>query len=543
MATDPRVGTDTGTVNVYDRVDLVLPQARTPLLLHQIMMQKNAAKAASKKQTRDALKDLSPEEYWLPHDVELKDEFSSLQDMGAQIMAAGADPFTGTDPASVTFRKKAARLENASKFSMQLKDYHKLMQEKLTLETKQGGERYTPESKAAVNDYLNMGLFDAMKSGKVPPSLEVKNPAIDLLAYDSKFAQGAIKANKEGIDDASIREFAEQSLANDQISEAISSQMSQLKRNDPGAYDLIEKAAQNDGMSTAGYLRYNQMKWHFSDPTDAFDFKAVEDGMVPGKVKDVNETGDVTTTWEGVPDKKIKSLVTAVVTANPKYVQAGVKSGRFGSPTNGFDDNVKAAIKWNVGVIKDRSATINMRTLDEPDGGYGNYTKEEVDANRSLYIEHFRSDEKAKVQEAAAYLVDNDVILADGREISNINVIDVEQKVQEAGGERAVSTLAKTNHPLYRALDKAEGKYIMQVSTTKPMTVGTGDEKEYVESRDFFYWDPQSPEAKFGIGSNFDEEILNLHDASFKKSKRPYGTTFDEFKTPASGTGFKIPGQ
>lgn len=521
------VGTDQGTGFIYDRTDLFLGTPAAPDFLAKIALASTLKKGKEKSDAKQKLDNLQPDEYWIRHDKELRDEVSSIQTMGAEIMSAGVDPFTGTDKASLEFQKRMVRAEKAAQFSMQLKDYHKFLAEKLATESKDGGDRYTTESKDEAAKYLERGLFENMDSGQVPPVLEVKRPLIDILAYDSKFAKDALTSGKE-YSDGDIASFALDSLGNQQVAEAISSQLSSLKSSDPAAFDLLKNKAQNEGMSLQQYMRYEQMKPHFSK--GPFDFLEIEKQMTPAPDASTKETGDVTKMYEGVSEKKIRSLATAIVDANPKYIQEGVKQGRFGSPTNSIDANKQAAIDWNVKRIKStvgsKSSTLEDETYASAHGGY---SKEQVKDNADLWLKALRSDDMTNLSEALGYLKNAKVATADGRQIVDFQVYTKEQIKQMPAAMRLK----------FEGAEKGDGKYLVQLKTTRGVMGKDPDGNPvYQQSEDSFVFDPKEfdPKATF-MTSSFDEEMLNLHDASFKSTQRPFGTTLPEFKVPTTGGG------
>lgn len=517
------IGGDAGTGFIYDRSDLFLGTPNAPVFFQQLALralenQKQAA--ASKSAAKEKLTTQKPEEYWISHDIEMRESMEELNSMGAEILMAGADPFQGTDPASIEFRKKASRIQEASKFSMQMKEYHKFVTEKLAQEAKEGGDRYSEESKAAAWEYLNTPLFANMDSGQIPPVLEVKRPWIDLLAYDSKFSKDAQTAGKE-YDDTDIAAFAQQSLTNPSIAESISSQLSALGKESPEAMEILKNKAQNAGMNIQQYVRYEQMKPHFSKTP--FDFESVEKQMMPELDKATKETGDVTTTWEGVSNKKATALATAIVEANPKYIQEGVKQGRFGDPTKTIEQNRKAAIDWNVKRIMNTVASKTSRLEDEEASAlYGGYGREEVRANGDEWLKALRSNQPDQIAEAVGYLVNNKIKTSDGRTIKSYTI----RPYNENG----------------------KSGYMVRLITTKGIEQKDEDgNKFYKEDVGEIIFDPRD---ETGLGGLFetstDEEMLNWHDASFKTSKRPFQTKITDFKGPVKETGsiyFKLPGQ
>lgn len=508
------VGDNQGTGFIYDRTDLFLGTAAAPQFLEKLainsLLTKNKQKAAS----ADALGKLqvNPGEYWIKHDQELRTNLEQVQELGAQIMGAGADPFTSPDPASQKFQKELLRLENATKFSLQIKDYHKFLAEKLAMEAKDGGDRYTEESKIAAAEYVERGLYENMDSGQVPPVLEVKRPVIDLLAYDSKLAKEAMSGDRK-VEDSDIMTMAETSLGNPGVAEATASQLAKLQREDPEAFKLLQTRAQNEGMPIQKYMRYQQMVPHFRTPLDDFDFESVEKQMVPGEVVSSVEKDATTVATTTVPEKKIRSLATAIVNANPKYVQAGVKAGRFGSPDKPIEENIKAAIEYNVGVIRQQAASKYSKSLDESRSAYGGASPEQVKANGDKWLAAVRSDNPTLMAEAMGYLKHAKVPTSDGRTIKDFRIVPNTLDPARKGGYMIEIIASKD----VKQTDKETGEITMKPMETSIM------------------FDPRSPE---GMGVLIDrvtgEGLLNMHDSAFKFTSRPFNPELPQFKGPAA---------
>lgn len=431
------VGTDRGQAFIYDRSNLVLQDPKAPLLLQQHLQRAQLAKAQKAKDLSKAGSSLQKfmnesNEYWYRHDNELQKRMDSVYNMGAEILAAQADPFTSTDQASTEFRRKKDELVRMANFSNQLKDLHGEYFKKIDQGGKEGG-KYTDESKQAVAQYFETPLEELVNENREPPRLELSQPAFSVLEYDTGLAKDISSAKKDGVSDADIITFAAKSLENQDINDAIHTQMQRLGES---GRRKITAMAQNQGMAPAVFLRYQQMKPHFRDNLESFNFVDVEKQMRPGLSSSRIERGDVTKAVTRLLPNAAEENARLIVVANPKYVQAGVAAGRFGSPTNNFDENVEAAIEWNKKRLLSQSKNVFERSEDEGAASqFGGASREDYEANRALWLEAIRSGDPERAREAGDYL--KGIQLEDGSRIEQA-VEPPSTSVMLGGADRGV---------------------------------------------------------------------------------------------------------
>lgn len=484
------VGTSQGQAFIYDRSDLTLQDPKAPLLLNEYYRQAQAAQASKVKPDAGNMKKFMDDsnEYWYRHEKEMRGEMDNLQNMGAEILAAGVDPFTGVDPASLEFRKKADRVMKLSNYSKQLKELHGEYFKKIDAEGKEG-PRYTDASKQAVANYFETPLSDLINGNQEPPRLELTDPAFSILKYDSDMAKSISSSRKDGVEDTDILAFAVKSLEDPQINDAV---YTQLQRMDDEGRAQLTAMAQNQGMTPEVYLRYNQMKPHFGSALDSFDFLEVEKQMKPGLSSSSVEKGDVTISSTKLSPKKAEQTARMIVQSNPKYVQAGVKSGRFGSASNTFEENVDAAIEWNKSRLLNEAPSQYGRSEDEGgDNMFGGYSREQFASNRSEWLKAMREGDATVSKEAGDYL--KGLTLEDGSTIEG-----VEFSMPDSG----IITLGETNNRFIR---------LKTVRTAKK------DGKVLIE-RDYMDINPND-------ASN--EYLLRLHDQAFSgpAKKQLFGNT------------------
>jgi hypothetical protein len=505
------VGSGQGQAFIYDRSDLSLKDPKAPLLFDTYLKRAQADRLANEKQKADSAKSLkklmdNPNEYWYRHEKELQTGMDELYNMGAEILTNNADPFTGTDPASMEFRKKRDRLEKLSKYSMQLKELHSEYFKKIDASGKEG-PRYTEDSKKAVASYFETPLSALVDENKEPPRLELVEPTFSILQYDTDLAKGISATKKDGVSDTDIAAFAAKSLEDPKVNDAVYSQMQRLSKE---GRKTITAMAQNQGMTPEAFLRYNQLRPHFQSGLDNFDFNKVEAQMKPGLTSSSIERGDVTTAVTKLKPARAEEAARLMVSSNPKYVQAGVASGRFGSPTNSFEENVEAAISWNKKRLLGQAVSKYTRSEDE-DNRFGGYSSQEFMADRSEWLQTIRSGDNISAQEAGDYL--KGVKLEDGSTIEKVEVV-------RGGG---VGSGLMMNDADDNVIE------LTTVRTTKSDGKINEERRTIAIDRENFT----------------DEYLLRLHDQAFSgpAKKNLFGQTERTKRTQVSQGGAYIPGQ
>lgn len=504
------VGSGQGQAFIYDRSNLVLQDPTAPLLLSKYLDQAKADNLAKKKKDAEAGANFKKfmddsQEYWYRHESEIQGGMDELYNMGAEILTKGADPFTGTDPASMEFRRRKDKIEKMSKYSLQLKELHGEYFKKIDQSGKDGA-KYTEASKKAMAEYFEKPLSELIANNAEPPRLELEEPSFSILKYDTDIAKEVSSAKDGGVNDQDILTFAIKSLEDADVNDAVHTQISRLS--DTGRQALTAMA-QNQGMTPEIFLRYQQMKPHFQSGLDNFDFLKVENSMQPGLSSSSIEKGDITTSVTQLKPARAQEVAELIVMANPKYVQAGVAAGRFGSASNTFDQNAQAAVEWNKKRLLAEAKTVYEKSEDE-DGKYGGYSRDQYMSNRAKWLEAVRQGDQVLAREAGDYL--KGIELEDGSTV---------ESVQAVTGESPVAGGAASN-----------GIVLNTVRTWKEDGEIKVERKQVALSR----------------GGETDEFLLRMHDQAFggPAKKQLFGQTDRSSKAagpyiPGGGTGTSAP--
>jgi hypothetical protein len=506
------VGSNQGQAFVYDRSNLFWGRSQNPdrfaMYRRELELRedKKSALEAAKKAKLEKFQMETPD-YWYRHNAELQARVDELDNMGSEIAALDIDPFKSNDPASAMFQKKKVELERLANFSNQLKDNHKEYLTRIAAAGKDGGGKYTTESIESLADYFERPLAELANANEEPPQLKLARPDFDRLKYDTDIAK-SVQSEKPNVSDADIQALAAKSLDNPDIAGAIRQKLQRVEQQlGEEALVAMQNMAENNGMDLPTYLRFQEMKPHFANPEDTFDFTTVESMIKPGGYDITQEEGDKTTREAGTSKRKARTLAELHVT--PAYVKAGLKTGRFAAegadPTKSLEENMEAAIRWNVKKAMAEGDYRKSETYDEGSGD-GRLMAE----SRNIWLENLRSGNPDRVQLAADYL--KGITLEDGTTVEYVNLMpDVTE----------------------------EGQYIIELHTVKGMTqVDEDDETRKV-------WEPQQEIQKIytkqfnaatGVG-NSDEFLFDYHDNSFKRDKRSFGETIEDVPE------YKIPGQ
>jgi hypothetical protein len=396
------VGTDIGKAFVYDRSDLTLPNNISPRLYPQIARTaavQQARRSTTAQQDRPSV-DLS--QAWYKHGAELQNGFNQVMELGAKIQSAGQDPYTGVDKASRFFQQAVSQIQQNAAYSSQLREMYEDGVGRITQAANDGNKsKYTPESIERFESFFTNPLSDIVRTGALPPNLEINRPYFELLTHDSGLAKGIMDSRDEAPSDQEIMEIAAQSLQNPDIQAATRQVMDGMMENlDEERMQGLRNIAENQGMDLPTWIRYNQLAPHFDDPSAAYDFSAIEKSMQPGKSSVTRGDGRTTNKWVGLTEENARANTELIVRANPMYVRNGVAQGRFGSPTNSFEENMEAAINWNTERLMSEADRLSSTTMTQQGG-----RDQELEMARTQWLEDVRSGDFDRMQNAVDHIV------------------------------------------------------------------------------------------------------------------------------------------
>lgn len=428
------VGTDQGKAFIYDRSNLALGQGAVVGAYEKIAAEQAARKkSAAPKSDKDGKGEIASD-FWFRHNKEMQDQVDQLFNMSADIEKAGTNPFGGNDPASQEFQKRVAKMEAASKYSQQLKEQWGDFQKAVAGQNE--NKKYTQESINAIEEYYSKPLEELMSGNVEPPKLVLEGSDFHILQYDTDLSKGLAASGKKEFNDQDVWNFASQSLQDEKVMEAISSQLSQMPEE---SYDLLKNMSSNAGVSPEVYIRYNQLRPHLLSGKENFDFEDVESKMdIPYRSYSV-ESGDVTKSGKGIDKNKARALAELMVRSDTAYVQAGIKSGRFnqfgGGPTASFEDNVKAAIEFNYQRMVS-SAESRYGLAEDEESMYGGSSRTDYQESRQRWLEDMRSGNAARMQNAAGYITG--VKLEDGSRVDLAKAVGANQATDASDGQAVV---------------------------------------------------------------------------------------------------------
>lgn len=381
--------------------------------------QEIAAAHAEKKRIQDAAKNLNAinPEFWYRHEQEKQLALDEVYNMGVEILSAGADPFSGVDKASQLFQQKYRELEGMSKYSNQVKDLHGKYIEKLDKDP----ANYSAGSKLAVGSYFQASLKDLMSGNVEPPRLVHVAPEFDLMKRDADIAAKMKGTKPDGWTDSDLQMIAAKDMNDPNIMSLLQSSIDNLNDNQR---NMLKNMAGNKGMDPYTYLRVQQIKPHFKDYSDGYDYTEFEKSLKPGYTSSSYEnTKGVTTSKSGLDINRTKDYVEFMVRNDSRYLQDVISKGKYGtSPMNTPKENRRLVVDGNVNRLVGEAKQETKTTRDQS-STFNNYfgsghTKTEVESNQEAWWK----DLQAGKTEAAKYL--KGLTMDDGAEVTDAYIQD-----------------------------------------------------------------------------------------------------------------------
>lgn len=229
---------------------------------NQAEEQKRAAQATA---SRQKMLDFNPER-WFKHEVDIRNMQNKWLDSGAQLLNGGVDPYSGTDPASLEWRKNKNKIEAYAIASKQVQEYHKTIRAKLD---GSAPGTYDTASVQALQDYFETPIADIVEKNMLPPNLVERKPTENLQQYWVKTMADLQGRTGQGqFTDAERWAFIEQTRSsNPALQESIESYYQQLP---PAMQDDIRQRARTAGRTEADIIHYDFMT-RYEKQRDPFD--------------------------------------------------------------------------------------------------------------------------------------------------------------------------------------------------------------------------------------------------------------------------------
>lgn len=325
----------------------------------------NERKAALDKKVKEGLGD-----YFYPHDIEVKAQANKLLDMGAEIMANGADPWTATDPYSREFQKQFVRYNKMGDYSKQIKSLYEADR-----------NNYDP-AKFELDSYENrMSWYDNTPLGKavdeslLPPTLVPKNPVFELQKTYGELAQ-KIGVNNKDPNPQHLDQAISIMMTDPASKDFLPTITTAYNKLDPTTKDQLDAQAKGEGIDPKQLLARNQLQTYFAKEPFNID-KAIEDSMPTGDVVSTskgyeNEAGTHTERSSKTdvlsPEKSLKHAEGQLV-LQPQLLEAIKKNAKNPDGTPITDE--KQAAKWLSELYQTRYKTIRETQSDTTRKKYG----------------------------------------------------------------------------------------------------------------------------------------------------------------------------
>jgi hypothetical protein len=309
-------------------------------------------------------------EHFYAHDPEIKEQQEKILKIGADIMSNGADPFTGTDPLSLEFRKQFTRHEKMAEYSKQIKslfeaDRNSFNPDKFTLDS----------YNTRMDFYPTVKLNKAVDEGLLPPNLVPKNPVFELQKTYGDLAQKVGMNNKDPQPqdlDQAINIMMTDPASKDFVP-TINAAMNKLSPEDK---KQLEEQAKGQNITPQQLLARNQFQTYFrKEPLDLN--KVIDDSMPTGDVRSSKNSqedmsgvtiGNSSKTDVLAPEKALKHAESQLV-LQPQLYEAILKGGGKNEDGTPITDEKQAA-KWLANVYQTRYKTIreSERTTSRESG-------------------------------------------------------------------------------------------------------------------------------------------------------------------------------